>query len=573
VHALEITAPRPALPRKQVLVVFSGLMLGLFLAAIDQTIVATALPTIVGDLGGLDHISWVVTAYLLAETVATPLFGKLGDLYGRKRLFQAAIVIFMLGSGLSGVASSMGQLIAFRAVQGVGAGGLIVLAMAIIADVVTPRERGRYQGFFGAVFGAASVAGPLLGGFFTDSLSWRWAFTINLPLGVLALFVTSAVLPPSVRRTLVRIDWLGTALLSTAIVTLVLLTTWGGTEYAWSSPIIVGLGLATEEPTLPLRLFRIRTFVIASLVSLLVGMAMFGAITYLPTFLQVANGASASNSGLLLVPLMGGMLAASIGSGQVISRTGRYRAFPVVGTAVTTAGMFLLSTLDTQSTRLESGSYMLVLGAGLGMVMQVLILAVQNEAPHRDLGVATSTVTFFRAVGGSVGVALFGALFSNRLSDLLGGATPHGMTPEAIGRLPEAQQAEMASAFADSITMVFGYAAPLLAVGFLLTWLLREAPLRTAAGPAPLGAATDRVPTAVGGGAPVPSGPVEPLPAVGLSVDGRTRPGEPAGDAPIVVDCGIDAPPAPAGADEHRRVCRLPVGADAGSLEDRREAS
>jgi EmrB/QacA subfamily drug resistance transporter len=485
--------PATGLPRRQVLVVFSGLMLGMLLAAIDQTIVATALPTIVGDLGGLSHLAWVVTAYLLAETVSTPLFGKLGDLYGRKRLFQAAIVIFVAGSALSGIATSMGQLIAFRAVQGAGAGGLIVLAMAIIADIVSPRERGRYQGFFGAVFGAASVAGPLLGGFLTDHLSWRWVFYVNLPLGILALFVTSAVLPASVRRRMVRIDWVGTALLATAITCLVLFTTWGGSEYPWGSPVIVGLAAAAvaltvafvvverrvDEPAIPLRLFRLRTFCVASAVSFVVGIALFGAITYLPTFLQVANGVSASNSGLLLVPIMGGLLVASIVAGQVISRTGRYRKFPIIGLALASLAMYLLSTLDTGSSRWESGLYMAMLGAGIGMVMQILVLATQNESPVEDLGVATSTVTFFRAVGGSVGVALFGALFSHRLSDLLGGSAPARITPEEIGHLPADQQVRLAAAFGDAITMVFQYAVPVLLVGFLLTWLLREMPLRT----------------------------------------------------------------------------------------------
>ena len=496
--AATVDAPvAPRLSHRQILICFIGLMLGMLLAAIDQTIVATALPTIVGDLGGLDHLAWVVTAYLLTETVSTPLWGKLGDLYGRKRLFQGAIVVFLAGSVLAGLASSMGQLIVFRGIQGAGAGGLIVLAQAIIADIVSPRERGRYMGLFGAVFGAASVVGPLTGGFLTDHLSWRWVFYVNVPLAIIALVVTSVVLPSSPRRPQVRVDWLGIALLAAAISCFVLLTTWGGTEYEWGSPVIAALGAASltlgalflvverraVEPALPLRLFRVRTFNVAGAVSLLIGVAMYGSITYLPTLLQVANGASASDSGLLLVPLMLGLLGASTLSGQIISRTGRYRIFPIMGTAVAAVGLFLLSTLDTASTRWESGSYMVLLGIGLGFTMQVMVLATQNVTPAKDLGVATATITFFRTVGGSIGVALFGALFASRLGDLLGNAAK-GLTPAQIAALPAGERAQVASGFADAITGVFAYGVPMLVVGFLLTLLLREIPLRTQSGQA-----------------------------------------------------------------------------------------
>ena len=486
------------LPHKQILLVFSGLMMGMFLAALDATIVATALPTIVGDLGGLENLSWVVTAYLLAQTIATPLYGKFGDLYGRKTLFQIAITVFLVGSALCGVAGSLGQLIAFRGIQGVGAGGLMVLAQAIIADVVSPRERGRYQGYFGATFGASTLLGPLLGGFFTDHLTWRWVFYVNIPIGIVALLVTSAVLPVNTRRPNVSIDWLGTALLSGAIGALVLLTTWGGNEYGWTSGVILGLAVAVlvmvaalllvesrvPEPALPLRLFRLRTVSIACAVSFVVGVAMFGATTYLPTFLQVANGASASNSGLLLVPLLAGLVGASMVAGQFVSRTGRYRVFPIVGMAVASLGMALLSTLDTDSSRWESAAYMVVIGTGLGMVMQILVLASQNEAPIEDLGVATSTVNFFRSVGGSVGVAVFGSLIASRLTGILGDASALAMTPEQMRRLPDAEQAELAHAFADVIPRVFLEAVPVLVVGFVLTWFLRETVLRTTSGAA-----------------------------------------------------------------------------------------
>lgn len=499
-------AERPVLSHRQILIIFSGLMIGMFMAALDQTIVATALPTIVGDLGGLTHISWVITAYLLATTVSTPLYGKLGDLWGRKRLFQVAIVIFLAGSILAGLSTSMFQLIAFRALQGLGGGGLIVLAQAIIADVVSPRERGRYQGYFGALFGASSVLGPLLGGFFTDTLSWRWVFYINIPLGILALLVTSAVLPDSTtKRRHARIDYLGSLLLMGSITSVVLLTTWGGTDYPWASrPIgalaVVGVALIATfivverravEPVLPLRLFRNRTFTLSSGVSFIVGFAMFGAISYLPLFLQMANGASATDSGLVLVPLMLGLLGASVFSGRTITRVGRYRVFPIVGMAVAATGMFLLSTMSAETTRLQSGAYMVVLGIGIGLVMQVLVLATQNSVAIGDLGVATSSVSFFRSVGGSVGVALFGALFNSRLVAYLIDAgpaaalDPSAVRPETLTTLPVATRTAFVDAFAHALTDVFRYALPVVVLGFGLSWLLKEIPLRSSVPPSP----------------------------------------------------------------------------------------
>jgi EmrB/QacA subfamily drug resistance transporter len=425
--AAQPPGPPAELSHRQLLVIFSALMLGMLLAALDQTIVATALPTIVGDLGGLNHLSWVVTAYLLAATVSTPLYGKLGDLYGRKRIFQAAIVIFLVGSVLAGLSQSMGQLIVFRAIQGLGGGGLMVTAQAIIGDVVSPRERGRYMGYFGAVFGGAMVAGPLAGGFFTDHLTWRWVFYINLPLGLAALVVTTVALHAREARVRHRIDYLGAALLAAGVACVVLLTTWGGTEYAWGSSTIVGLGLAAAvlltafalverraaEPIIPLALFRNSTFDVSSAVSFIIGFAMFGVISFLPLYLQLVTGASATNSGLLLLPLMFGLLGASTLSGQLISRTGRYKVFPVAGTAIAAVGMWLLSTMTPTTGRATSTVYMVVLGIGIGLVMQVVILATQNAVDRRDLGVATGTVSFFRSVGGSFGVAVFGAIFTS----------------------------------------------------------------------------------------------------------------------------------------------------------------
>ncbi|MFG3548402.1 DHA2 family efflux MFS transporter permease subunit [Streptomyces sp. NPDC047725] len=487
-----------------VLVSIGALLLGMLLAALDQTIVSTALPTIVSDLGGLEHLSWVVTAYLLAATAATPLWGKLGDQYGRKRLFQTAIAIFLVGSALCGVAQSMSELIAFRALQGLGGGGLMVLSMAIVGDLVPPRERGRYQGLFGAVFGATSVLGPLLGGVFTEHLSWRWVFYVNLPVGVVALAVIAAVLHIPRRATRHVIDYLGTLLIASVATCLVLVASLGGTTWAWGSPQIVGLAVlgvvlaavfvAVErraaEPVLPLKLFRVRTFTLSAVISFIVGFAMFGAMTYLPTFLQVVRGVTPTMSGVHMLPMVAGVLLASTGSGQIVSRTGRWKVFPVAGTAVTTIGLLLLHQLDENSSTAEMSAYFFVFGAGLGLVMQVLVLIVQNAVSYEDLGVATSGATFFRSIGASFGVAIFGTVFANRLADKLadafrGATLPPGVSadslradPRGIGALPPALRPAALHAYASAITDVFLYAAPVAVLGFALAWFLKEDRLR-----------------------------------------------------------------------------------------------
>jgi len=490
---------------RQVMVILGGLMLGMLLAALDQTIVATALPTIVGDLGGLNHLSWVVTAYLVASTVTTPLYGKISDLYGRKRVFQFAIVVFLVGSALAGLSQNMTELIAFRGLQGIGAGGLMTLAMTIIGDIVPPRERGRYQGYMGAVFALASVVGPLLGGFFVDNLSWRWVFYVNIPVGAVALVVTSVVLDLPHRRVSHSIDYLGTALLVGGVGSVLLAVTWGGTQYAWSSATIITLAvvgsvllaafIAVErrvaEPVLPPYLFRNRVFAVATATMFIVGLAMFGGIIYLPLFLQVVTGRSATNAGLLLLPLILGIMFTAILSGRVISRTGRYKAFPVAGMLVMAFGMYLLSTMGQTTSTLETSAYMAVLGLGLGMVMQVLVLAVQNAVDKRDLGTATGAATFLRSMGGSFGVALFGAVLTNQLASNLrellpGGSLPPGVSPDtlkgspaAILSLPDAVRGPVIEAFARSIDTVFLIGVPIAIIGFAIALLLREEPLRT----------------------------------------------------------------------------------------------
>ncbi|MEU5280103.1 MFS transporter [Streptomyces asoensis] len=500
---------RAADPREEhvsgnVLVSIGALLLGMLLAALDQTIVSTALPTIVSELGGMEHLSWVVTAYLLASTAATPLWGKLGDQYGRKRLFQIAIVIFLIGSALCGMAQNMPQLIGFRALQGLGGGGLMVLSMAIVGDIVPPRERGRYQGLFGAVFGATSVLGPLLGGLFTQHLSWRWVFYVNLPVGVVALAVIAAVLHIPRRSTKHVIDYLGTFLIAAVATCLVLVASLGGTTWDWGSAQIIGLAVlgvllgvafvAVErraaEPVLPLKLFRIRTFTLSAVISFIVGFAMFGAMTYLPTFLQVVQGVSPTLSGVHMLPMVVGLLLSSTVSGQIVSRTGRWKVFPVSGTAVTTIGLLLLHRLDEHSSTAEMSACFFVFGLGLGLVMQVLVLIVQNAVAYEDLGVATSGATFFRSIGASFGVAIFGTVFAGRLGDKLtdafrGERLPPGISvsglesdPRGIASLPSALRPQALHAYASAITDVFLYAAPVALLGFVLAWFLKEDPLR-----------------------------------------------------------------------------------------------
>jgi EmrB/QacA subfamily drug resistance transporter len=498
-----------ALSQRQIRLVFVGLMLGMLLAALDQTIVATALPTIVGDLGGLNHLSWVVTAYLLASTVSTPLWGKLGDLYGRKGFFQAAIVIFLVGSALSGLSQNLNELIMFRAIQGLGAGGLIVGAQAIIGDIVPPRDRGRYTGLIGAVFAVASVAGPLLGGFFTDGPGWRWVFYVNLPIGAIALFVVAAVLHAKVTtRVDHKIDYLGASVLSATVVALILMLTWGGTTYAWASATIIGLGIATlilfalfiaverraTEPIVPLKLFKNKVFRIAFLTGAIIGFSMFGALTFLPLFLQIVHGASATSSGLQLIPIMVFVLVMAIYSGRRISATGTYRRFPIIGTAMTAIALFLLSHLGVHTPFWHTAIYMAILGAGLGLTMQVLLLAAQNSVAYSDLGVATSLATFSRSIGGSIGVAVFGTVFNNRLAVNLAKHVPatalaklHGASltanPDKVKHLPVPIRTGLRIAVSDSLHTVYLAAVPFAVLAFILALLLREVPLRTSMGP------------------------------------------------------------------------------------------
>ena len=487
----------PRTSNDSVLVVFGGLLLVMLLAALDSTIVATALPTIVGEFGGLAHISWVVTAYLLAQTIVTPIYGKLGDLYGRKRVLQFAIVIFLMGSALCGLSQSMSHLIIFRAIQGLGGGGLMVTTQAIVADVVPPRTRGRYQGIFGAAFGVASIAGPLLGGYFTTHWTWRWIFYINLPVGIIALVVLAATLPAQSSFARHAIDYLGAALLALTLASIVLVTDLGGTVYEWSSPLMIGLIVVSiaaliafvvverraSEPILPLQLFRTRDVWVTSVVGLIVGFALIGSVTYLPVFLQIVKGLSPTESGLRMVPLMAGTLVTSIFSGQLVSRTGRYKLFPIIGTTIVTLALLLISRMTGETSNLVASLYMLLLGLGLGFVMQVLIIAVQNAVDYRDLGVATSNAILFRFIGGSLGTALLGAILATQLHgnvqrSLPGTAALDAISPQALAALSPTIRAAYTQAFVASLSTVFLVAAAIAFFGLLVALLLPERPLR-----------------------------------------------------------------------------------------------
>ncbi|WP_030290946.1 MDR family MFS transporter [Streptomyces katrae] len=491
---------------RSVRVVLMALMIAMLLAMLDNMIIGTAMPTIVGELGGLEHLSWVVTAYTLATAASTPIWGKLGDMYGRKGSFLTSIVIFLIGSVLSGMAQDMGQLIGFRAIQGLGAGGLMVGVMAIIGDLIPPRERGKYQGMMAGVMALAMIGGPLVGGTITDHLGWRWSFYINLPLGAVALAMVSAVLHLPKKKAQGKIDYLGAALLTVAITSTVLVTTWGGTEYAWGSGEIIGLivvGVVSiaaflfaetkaAEPVMPLHIFRSRNFTLMSVIGFLVGFAMFGGVLYLPLFQQSVQGASATNSGLLLLPMLLSMMAVSLIAGRITTSSGKYKIFPIIGGALMVVGLFLLAQMDTDTSRLMSGVYMAILGAGLGFLMQITMLVAQNSVDMKDMGVASSSATLFRTLGGSFGVALMGSLFTSRVTDTMSerlgpqaaqAAGSAQLDAASLAKLPEAVRDAYQHAVAAGTHSAFLLGAVVAVLGFAAAWFVKEVPLR-GAGPA-----------------------------------------------------------------------------------------
>ena len=527
--------------------IFASLMLVMLLAALDQTIVGTALPTIVGELHGLEHMSWTITAYTLALTIAMPVYGKLGDLVGRKQLFLVAIALFIAGSALCGFAQGMVEFVLFRGLQGLGGAGLMIMSQTIIADVVPAKDRAKFMAPMGAVFGVSSVAGPLIGGWLTDSVDWRWVFWINLPLGVAALAVSALTIHLPKRRNTARIDYAGMVVLALALTALVLFTSWGGVEYEWGSPVILGLAVASAvlavafvlierrapEPVLPMRLFRNRTFVVTTLLGLVVGAGMMGALAYLPTYLQMAYGVDATESGLLLLPMVMTLLVTSIGSGAVVTRTGRYKALPVVGTLVAAAGMFLMSTLTLATPLWQLCVYVAVLGAGLGLFMQIIVLAVQNAVHPREIGTATSSNNLFRELGVTVGVAVLGTVFTGRLTERLGALLPGGavagghgtssLTPEVVRSLPADVADGVVNAYAESLTPIFLWLVPMFLIGTVIALFLPEVPLAstTAVGEGEAEALGERAAAAATAPAPAPTGQV-PAQATAPAADGAS---------------------------------------------------
>jgi EmrB/QacA subfamily drug resistance transporter len=496
------------LSHSEIMVIVGALMLAMLLAALDQTIVSTALPKIASDLHGLSKYSWVATSYLLTSAISTPLYGKISDMFGRKKIFQSAIVIFLIGSVLCGAAQTINQLILFRGIQGIGAGGLLTLVFAIIGDIVPPRERGKYQGYFGAVFATSSVVGPLLGGFFTDHLTWRYVFYINLPIGLIALAAIQTRLHLAVRKTEHKIDFAGAALLAISVTSLLLATVWGGVTYPWSSSEIIGLFAAAAigallfvwreqqaaEPIIPMRLFRNKIFSTTTLLSLIVGIVMFGALIFLPQYQQIVRGDSATKSGLELLPLIGGLMLASVGSGRIISKIGRYRIFPIIGTTLITFAFWLFSHITATTPRWELGIWMAILGLGIGQVMPVLTLAVQNAVERKDLGTGTSSVVFFRTIGSALGAAMFGAILGNRLvahivQTVPGPAGIHAAaglknSAQSIKSLSPDIQHKILAAYAHSFHDVFLIGVPFAVVALVVALQLKEAPLRTSNVPA-----------------------------------------------------------------------------------------